>query len=849
MEGNQKREGSADDTGKSLLWDMFGLSSQYGSGWGEVEDKGEEEEDTFHSGHNGRHHHQHHDSSQTRHYPHQQQHAQDRHASPGGAAALAADRREIRQLPQFHGKNTRTNSFPNVDLERGPVRQAGFRDLAKSMHRSRDYAISLPTSTEHQDSMDHLQLVDDQEPAQQASQEAEYVEEIQYNIFNEPVRVTKKLSRSRRNVNNAPSSPTRNNHGRASSPRNSPHRQSHPRAEEKVGEQAPEHLKVPNLSQLSPPLQTGEMFTAIVIPHPVDKILAIIDSSPRNSPHRQSHPRAEEKVGEQAPEHLKVPNLSQLSPPLQTGRNVHGNRHSPPRRQNSGHHRSSRDRDHQMEEQKQPSLPSLLKNNDTTNQSKSSGEDEPLDALALLCAQYCETHPEETVKFVPGSQTVLPDSELFLPSMPDDLSVMTPDTASAVEYCETHPEETVKFVPGSQTVLPHSELLLPNMPDDLSVMTPDTCFGRGSMASTQLSRGQPSRRTNLTAISETSSGASSGRQRSMISHKIKEPVVPVQVTQPASNNNEAPAQNMESYLESSAPDLLTLREFVESFTAAGADAEAIDTVTLSLIHDNATSMSMALALFCLTTLWVLARKSDENKRKIIFEDSTFDAIIEAMEIYHERSAEIQTRACGVLWSLSMDPNDRKHVAQGGGCDAILNAMLIHMDDDALQVMALGALKVLSFDNIGKSTLRSRSKHGHVACCGSLSMDPNDRKHVAQGGGCDAILNAMLVHTNEDTLQVMALGALKVLSFDNIGKSTLRSRGTLSIVADIMQKHLRNPTIQSEGCVILGNLAVDNANQFVAPVTEKEVDAVIRGILAHPESLEVHEAACFTLMSL
>ena len=108
---------------------------------------------------------------------------------------------------------------------------------------------------------------------------------------------------------------------------------------------------------------------------------------------------------------------------------------------------------------------------------------------------------------------------------------------------------------------------------------------------------------------------------------------------------------------------------------------------------------------------------------------------------------------------------------------------------------------------------------------------------------------MLVHIDEDDLQVMALGAFKVLSFDNIGKSTLRSQGTLSIVADIMQKHLRNPTIQSEGCVILGNLAVDNANHFVAPVTEKEVDAVIRGILAHPDSLEVHEAACFTLMSL
>jgi len=242
---------------------------------------------------------------------------------------------------------------------------------------------------------------------------------------------------------------------------------------------------------------------------------------------------------------------------------------------------------------------------------------------------------------------------------------------------------------------------------------------------------------------------------------------------------------MESYLESSAPHLLTLREIVGECTQAGADDAAIDTVTQALIHDNATSMSMDLALFCLTTLWVLARKSDENKRKIIFEESTFDAIIEAMQIYREssdraRSAEIQNRACCVLWSLSMDPHHRRHVAQGGGCEAILNAV-------------------------------------------------------------------RLDHDNQD-LQVVALGALKVLSFDDGGKSTLRQRGTPAVVAGVMRNHIGNPTVQSEGCVILGNLATSESS-FVAPVGAREVGAVIDGMLAHPDSLEVQEAACFTLMSL
>jgi len=246
--------------------------------------------------------------------------------------------------------------------------------------------------------------------------------------------------------------------------------------------------------------------------------------------------------------------------------------------------------------------------------------------------------------------------------------------------------------------------------------------------------------------------------------------------------SKTPSQNnVESYLESSAPHLLTLCKIISECTLAGDDAVAIDTVIQALIHDNATSMSMDLALFCLTTLWILARKSDQNKRKIIFEGLAFDAISEVMQIYRERSTDIDTMACGVLWSLSMDPKDRKHIAQGGGCQAILSVMLEHTDDDALQVMALGVLKVPSFDNIAKSTL----------CL----------------------------------------------------------KGTMAIATDIMQKHIRNPTIQSEGCVILGNLAGDDTNQFVVPFSEVVVYAVIRAMLNHPDPREVHKAACFTLMSL
>jgi len=580
--------------------------------------------------------------------------------------------------PENEDKPRRALSSPMV-LGGGPMRQAGIRNLglnnSQAQRNDRDYAQSLPSALESQRSESQIQsLRDTFDDSEHAPKEDEYVEEMEFNIFNEPVLVRKKKSRSRSlNQGQAPSSPSKSNNGGA---------------EEKFDEE-PAHLSVPS----SPPRQLN-------------------GSDLHNNYHNNSPPH-----------------------------------NSSPDRQNSGRYNSPPNDPFrsQMDAEQLPSLPSLL-NNRKNSGDPNDDEDEPLDALAALCAQYVDNHPEEPVKFVPNSE-VLPGSELHLPDMSDEISVMTRDT-----------------------------------------------FFRGSFAS-MMSKQQSRRTIHMSAISEKGSESrSTAQQRSMVSHQIREPSVPFQAARqagiPFEQVSQEPAaaasgrsntQDMESYLETFTPNLLTLREIVGQCTMAGCDPEAIDTITQALIHDNATSMSMDLALFCMTTLWILARKSDENKHKIIFEESTFDAIVEAMQIYRERSAEIQNRACGVLWSLSMDPNDRKHVAQAGGCDAILNAMQVHSDDDALQVMAFGALKVLSFDNIAKSTMRSR--------------------------------------------------------------------GTPTVVANVMQNHLENPTIQSEGCVILGNLAASVDASFVAPVGEREVDAVINGILNHPDSLEVHEAACFTLMCL
>jgi len=244
---------------------------------------------------------------------------------------------------------------------------------------------------------------------------------------------------------------------------------------------------------------------------------------------------------------------------------------------------------------------------------------------------------------------------------------------------------------------------------------------------------------------------------------------------------EVPIKEYENYQESSAPDITTLRSIVNDCINAGNDAGAIDVITPSIIQDNGLSISFDVPLFCLTALWILARRSDDNKKKIIFEGSTLDSIIEVMLIYRELSVDIQKRACGLLWALSMKPNDRVHIAQSGGCKAILTAMAEYIDDESLQIMALGALKVLT--------------------CSSKA------------------------------------------------KNEMNTMKTLSIVSSVMQKYAYNAVIQCEGCVVISNLVMTDDGQFVVAVSEKEVSAIVNGILANQEARDVHETACFTLMRL
>ena len=308
--------------------------------------------------------------------------------------------------------------------------------------------------------------------------------------------------------------------------------------------------------------------------------------------------------------------------------------------------------------------------------------------------------------------------------------------------------------------------LTPQNDDDISVMTPLTAVWDDMTVSSRSVRQTTGDASNqaMSAISE-ASPSSSSRRPSIASHEIKEPQPPLS----------------EDVLADLSPDTSALSEVVDVFLSTGDVEEAIECLTQALIADNANSKDVNLAWFCLTKLLDLARESDVKKEAIIFGTYTLDAIIEAMKLYNELSCEIERTGCGLLWSLSMIADNRPHITEKGGIEAILNAQLCHMNDLQLQTMAMGALKVLSFDARAKDVMR-------------------------------------------------------------------RKFGT-DVVADIMNEHIFDATIQVDGCVIIGNCAVDDGVNSARGVSEREIEAVLAGMVAHEGLLVAVEAALFTLMSL
>jgi len=104
---------------------------------------------------------------------------------------------------------------------------------------------------------------------------------------------------------------------------------------------------------------------------------------------------------------------------------------------------------------------------------------------------------------------------------------------------------------------------LEELHDDPSVLTQDTIFRNMGSVTTAGTKKTANRRSRLCAINKTTGSSSMSHQSFLMSHRTSEPDIPHAAV--------APAQDMGSYMKSTSPNLMAVREFVEMCNTAGLD--------------------------------------------------------------------------------------------------------------------------------------------------------------------------------------------------------------------------------------------------------------------------------------
>lgn len=131
----------------------------------------------------------------------------------------------------------------------------------------------------------------------------------------------------------------------------------------------------------------------------------------------------------------------------------------------------------------------------------------------------------------------------------------------------------------------------------------------------------------------------------------------------------------------------------------------------------------------------------------------------------------------------------------------------------------------------------------------LALGEERREACVLAGACEAIVEALKNHASHTAVVSAALGAIKPVSIVDFGRRRLETAGAAEAVARAMSSNASVKKIQSEGCSLLSNLAVDIAHNRVTVAGSVELDAILGAMMEHPTEVAVQKQACFVLKNL
>jgi hypothetical protein len=183
-------------------------------------------------------------------------------------------------------------------------------------------------------------------------------------------------------------------------------------------------------------------------------------------------------------------------------------------------------------------------------------------------------------------------------------------------------------------------------------------------------------------------------------------------------------------------------------------------------------------------------KVDQN-RAAIARSGGLLAIVQTMERFTDH-ADIQVAACCALEKLALDVDNETAIADVGGVEAILAAMMANFTNASVHEATWGALMNLSCRNADSV----------------MTVDT--------AGGMEAIIAAMQHHVDNPLIQRNACGTLANLCVSNdMRRAALAKAGGFVAISAALQRHWNDPDVKDEASSALTALLEEPARHYDA----------------------------------
>eukprot|EP00933_Yihiella_yeosuensis_P028148 TRINITY_DN21954_c1_g1_i2.p1 TRINITY_DN21954_c1_g1~~TRINITY_DN21954_c1_g1_i2.p1 ORF type:complete len:504 (-),score=65.54 TRINITY_DN21954_c1_g1_i2:58-1569(-) len=126
---------------------------------------------------------------------------------------------------------------------------------------------------------------------------------------------------------------------------------------------------------------------------------------------------------------------------------------------------------------------------------------------------------------------------------------------------------------------------------------------------------------------------------------------------------------------------------------------------------------------------------------------------------------------------------------------------------------------------------------------------NQSAHVANVGGIEGVMDALLLHKSSSYVQVRALSALANLASSSENVAAITTKGGLELILDSMQRYTKHVEVQHAACMICKHLAEGSNRTKLDLATGGLLEYVTLALQLMPYDPSVQFACCWSLESL